>query len=770
MKNHHAIYMIVFSLILSSCSLTRTLEQGETLYKGDDVEVEGEKFLKKKRLESNLSDQVRPEPNKKLFGFIPFSLWAYNLAGDSVPKKGFRHWLQTKAGQPPVIYSPDLQKQSEEKIESYLLSKGYFHPDVDSKAQTKNKKTKVVFKVHPNKRFFIDTVAYPSKKDTLTKYIDSTYHDRLIKEGDPYDFADFKKERERITSYLKEHGYYSFNSDYLIFLIDSNRTENNLKVYLRVKENVPQKGRIQYNIRDIQVYPDYTLGNQNDLKYDTVIGGEMYYIYKESEVKPATLDRAILFEPGDLYKYSKYRNTLNKLMGLGIYKYANIEYNTLPTGDTNQLLASVYLTPTKPKSARVELQAVTKSNDFAGPALNFTYRDRNFLGGAEMFLFSIKTAYETQISGEEANQNTFEAGAETRLSIPRFIFPFIDFNKSLADRYTPKTDIELGYSYLFRSKYYTMNKSDASFGYRWRETVSSNHEFTLLNLNYNRITNRSEEFDSIISQTAYLAESFKEQLLFGLKYSYIHNDQLEEKKTVNQYFNFNTEFTGNTLSLTQLILKDKKPDNDNPYEILGIEYSQFSKFGADYRAYWNIDQEQQLVWRFFGGIGIAYGNSSVLPYFKQFYTGGPSNNRAFPSRSVGPGDYTPTEEEQRLFFDFTGDIKLETNLEYRFPVISVVKGAVFTDVGNVWLRKKNAKDYPDGVFQTSQILDELAIGTGIGLRIDASFFVVRFDLAFPLRDPALPEGNRWMMDDIDFADSKWRKQNLILNFAIGYPF
>jgi outer membrane protein assembly factor BamA len=404
-----------------------------------------------------------------------------------------------------------------------------------------------------------------------------------------------------------------------------------------------------------------------------------------------------------------------------------------------------------------------------GPEINLSYRDRNLLGGAEFFSTSLNTSFETQISKAENAGNSYKLGINHSLSVPRFLFPFIDLNKYLSPKYTAKTNFKAGYEFYYRTKYFQLNTFDFLYGYSWRESTTKSHELKLLNLMYSHLSQTTKAFQEILKTNQLIRQSFGEELIFSLIYTFTYNNQLYNDKKVNSYLTLNPELAGNVLSLYNIIFKGEKPKTHAPAEILGVKYSQYARINADYRLYLKTSEKNEVVTRLMAGIGKAYGNSEVLPYNKQFFAGGASDIRAFRSHSIGPGSYKPSDSIGNTYFEHVGDIKLEANLEYRFDIVKIFKGALFIDAGNVWLLDKN-ENKPGGEFHWNKFTDQLAAGTGIGLRLDASVLVARLDLGFPLRKPWLPENQRWVFNEIGFASRKWHKNNLVLNIAIGYPF
>ena len=410
-------------------------------------------------------------------------------------------------------------------------------------------------------------------------------------------------------------------------------------------------------------------------------------------------------------------------------------------------MSELFLSPLNKRALRLELQGVTKSNNFAGPGIGLTYSNRNIFKGGELFRLSTNFGYEKQFSsGGSEGSSSLQLGAKTSLTFPRLLFPInIDhrFEYSI-----PKTKIELGYDYLNRTRLYRLNSLTATFGYIWTANRFVTHRLNPLNINYVSLGKTSEEFDNILDQNPFLRQSFEQKFIAGLTYSFTYNELSDQSKKGGFYTNVNFDIAGNILSLFG------KENDEGSKSFLGLEYAQYAKLDIDTRYHYKLDSKGQvLVARVFGGIGLPYGNSNSLPFVKQYFSGGPYSVRAFRIRGLGPGTYAPADGDSG-YFDQAGDIRLEANLEYRFPIMQYINGAVFADAGNVWLTKEN-EALPGGKFSTD-FINELGIGAGIGLRIDIQGFVIRFDLASPLKTPN--------------TDWNFEYDSPVFNFAIGYPF
>ncbi len=523
-------------------------------------------------------------------------------------------------------------------------------------------------------------------------------------------------------------------------------------LFLRLKKDVPQKSVIPYRISKVKVYPNAVLGEEYT-ENDTVKLDKKTFYQKEEFFKPKRLLPYILLEEGDTFSPDKSKNTSRRLGSVGAYKFINIRYDeidSLSTDSLGILEASIFLTPMDKRAIRAELQAVSKSNNFAGPSLALTLTNRNLFRGGEVLNLSLKGGYEFQIaSGEQSGLSSTLIGAKSELIFPRVLFP-IKISDDWFKYAIPKTKMSLGGDYLNRKNLFSLASISANFGYVWNANRFITHEFNPLSINYVNLAKTSPEFEQILEENPFLRSSFEQQFIAGMTYAYTYNGLGEADKSHQFFIASTVDIAGNGLSLFS-------GGGSSPQSFLGLEYAQYAKADIDLRYHLRLGSDTKLATRVFGGIGLPYGNSEIMPFTKQYFSGGPYSVRAFRIRTLGPGTYAP-EAGSNSFFDQSGNIRLEANIEYRFPIYSFVKGAIFADAGNVWNTTEN-EAVPGGEF-TSSFMDEFGIGTGVGLRVDIQGFVIRFDLAAPLRTPSLPIGERW---DFDY-------KNPILNFAIGYPF
>ncbi|PZX56070.1 outer membrane protein assembly factor BamA [Algoriphagus ratkowskyi] len=756
-----AIYLILLAAILS-CSVKKYIPEDEFLYTGATLDVQTEADIKDlKDLEEELEGLLRPEPNSKILGMY-VGLWAHYKATKDKP--GFiNRFLNKKLGEEPVYFSQVTPSRTEDLILNRLENRGFFYSRANSEVSRKNKFAEVAYTASISEPYTLSQVEVERDSMEIDREIIALMKETTLDSGSRFDLNTLKFERNRIDSALKAKGYYNFNSDYLIFEADTNISDSarSFKLYLRMKQNVPKNGIIPYKIDSILVFPNYSI-DENGEKIDTVYLDGKNFIQGNDTFKPELLNEYILIQKDQRYDPTLSRLSSNRLSSIGNYKFVNLRYEELFTSDSlGHLKASFYLSPLTKRSVRAELLGVSKSNNFAGPALNLVYRNRNLFNGGETFNLTGRIGYEFQIAGGEGRKGleSLELGLSANLIFPRVIF-FVPIKDKFSYS-VPKTKMGIGVEYLSRGGLYNLNSVSANYGYFWNANKYAYHEINPISVSLVNLSKTSPEFDKILDDNPFLKRSFEQNFIAGLNYTFNYNKLNDRYRTHGYFLGASLDFAGNALNLI-----DKMGDKEDG-KILGLEYAQYGKLDLDLRYHYNIDQNQTIATRIFAGFGLPFGNSESLPYIKQYFSGGPNSVRAFRIRSIGPGTYRPEDFDVNSYFDQTGDIRIEGNIEYRFPIVSFLKGALFADAGNIWLINEN-EALPGGKF-TSDWWNEMAVGTGVGLRVDIQFFVIRLDLATPVRIPYLPEGERWG-NTFDIGSKTWRKENLIFNFAIGYPF
>jgi outer membrane protein insertion porin family len=657
------------------------------------------------------------------------------------------------------------------RMRGLLGNKGYFLTDVQYAIHEQEHTADIQYNVSIRSPYRLNSISVKGSESTVVGAVRSTMGETILKSGDQYDLDKLKLERERIDVALKEKGYFYFSPDFILFQADSTVGNKTVDLSLQIKKDMPAEAARVYTIGNIYIYSGYSLNRDTVaiLSGDTVSVGGCYYIDLDKKFRANVIVRSVFFKKDVVYSRKDHDLTLNRLMNLGVFKFLNIRFDDVDSSGIHRLEPHIYLTPLPTKSIRFEVQGVSKSNNLVGPVFNTSFRNRNLFGGAELFTQSFEVGLETPLGSGQSGGNSYQIGTRGELDLPKFLSPFGLENES--SLFVPKTRIVLGFSLLRRVQYYQLFSTDASFGYNWKVSMSTEHNLSLLSITSARLTNTTQKFNDLLNTNLLLRKSFEEQFIIGQNYSYTYSDQFEKDQKNHLYFKGSIDLSGNLLQLVQSLFSSHKATPENPYQLFGTTYSEYYKFDIDVRKYYNTsDQSVSFANRLIAGIGVSYGNSVTLPYVKQFYAGGSNSVRAFVARGLGPGSYKiPDSVAAKSFIDQAGDIKLEANTEYRFPIISILKGAVFIDAGNIWLLRDDP-GRPGGTFIGKSFLNEVAVGTGFGLRLDLSFFILRFDLAFPLRVPSMPIGERWVISKINFGDPVWRKNNLVLNIAIGYPY
>ncbi len=765
-NNIQGAIFIASLLFLAACNTTKLVPKGDALYTGATVKIEDSTLSKKEK--NNVIDLTehlpRPLPNSKFLG-IPFKLFFYNLAGD--PKKnGFIRKFLRKLGQPPVLLSTVKLNYNSKVLKNYQENIGYFNAEASGDTVVKNKKGHATYTLSPGPLYTINEVQFDMDSSALGRSILATKDKSFLHPGDAFNLDIVKAERTRIDGLLKEEGYYYFSPDLLIINADSTVEVHKVNMHLLIKEKTPAVAKKPYIVDDVYIYPNYRInGNRNDTSHINSSLYDGYYIIDpQKKFKPKLFPRILRFDSGDVYNRTDHNLTLSRLINLDVFKFVNnrFELSQNSQGDTGRLNTYYYLTALQRKTLRAEVSGNTKSNNYVGSLVTFTFKNRNIFRGAEHLSLHANVGSEVQANGRQRGYNSYTLGGGVTFSIPKFVVPFFKFNTTNA--FVPSTKIELNYDLLNRRKLYTLNSLTAQLGYEWKPDINTEHQFNPFVVNYVKAINVTQIYLDSLAKNPILKHAIDTQFVLGSNYTYTRDPLISDPLANGFYFSGLADLSGNVAGV--LI----KPDaTDGKKRLFGTQISQYIKTQLEGRYYYNFSKKLRLANRVIFGFGYPYGNSTELPFIKQFFIAGNNSIRAFRSRSIGPGTYRDLNADSLAFFpDESADIKLEMNSELRIKVNNIIEGALFVDAGNIWLYNKDI-NRPGGEF-TKDFFNQLAVGTGIGLRLNLTILLLRIDLATPLRKPWLDPGNRWVLNQINFGDKQWRRQNLILNLAIGYPF
>ena len=769
-------YSLVFyslMLIINGCSNTRFLAGEQLLYTGGkNVIIDSAGKFRDPKARQMIKSVTACKPNNSLGGkriLPPVGLWIYNYLDPSDKKKS-PGWLYRTFSSEPVLVStvnPELRCR---KLESELISTGYFRAKVWSSININSKnprKAGITYHVKPDQPFRYHEISFATSVNAVDSIITGFHNDLILKPNNVFDLGTIKSEAKNITSRVQEEGYFYFNTSNIKWTADTNHIPYNIDLRIGRNTELMQNASKKYFIDDIAVRITSPEDSPElSQRIDTMRYEGIRIISKGMQFKPEIISRSVYFHEGDVYSLSKHQQTITQLSSYGVFKFINIQYFPDPDSLVNQLDVLIELIPMKNISLDLEANVVTKSTGFTGPGFSATLAHGNIAGGANKLQLKLDGGFEWQIGSNSTNTlgtTSYNLGLSSSLIFPRIIKPSKLFPSATFS--FPQTSVTIGFELLNKIQYYRMSSINLGFGYQWRQPEKIIHIIYPLFINSINLLQTTPEFDAILDTIPYIRKSFEEQFIAGMKYDFIFDNNIMKQEN-GFYFQAGISSSGN---LIDLIKNLSLTDQDRPYSFLSNIYSQFIKLSADFRYYRNI-RNQSIVFRIYSGIGIPYSNSLVIPYVEQFYSGGSNSIRAFKARSIGPGSLNPLESSESdgsqgsatEIIDQTGDIKLEANLEYRFRLSKVLHGAVFFDAGNVWLL--NPDQYrPGAEFNFSTFTDQLAVGTGIGARFDFNFFILRTDIGFPLRYNYIRDGSNWVGSTKEFFQG-W------LNLAIGYPF
>lgn len=703
-------------------------------------------------------------PNNAFFGSsyvrtpLPIGLWAYNAWGAS--QKGLGHWLYKRIGSEPVLIStanPETRaKVAGNVLRNYGFFRGRVDYDVVYKDSTK-KKAKVNYYVHTDLPFRIDSVEYLGFSEVADSLIHATQQRSYLKKGTPFSATALTNEQNRIATLLRNRGYYFYQASAATFKADT--VQKPYKVQLRMQRSatLPPIVMRQWHIGRTNLTILNAKGDTVDNAFQMPNGTYRFH-GRKWPVKPEAVMRNVLHRPGSLYRYREQQISEQLLNELGIFAQSSLSYtprDTTLAADTLDVLLTAVLD--KRYSADIEVNVTEKNTDRIGPGLTLGLTKKNAFKAAELLTFKVFGSYEwkTRLEKDQSSSifNSYEVGTQLSLDIPRMLLPFTKQRKL---RFPATTSFSLSADWLNRSGYYNLFSFSAALTYSWQKTRTSRHTLTPISLTYNRLLRSTHSFDSIMQARPSLQVSMQDRLVPAIEYTYAYTQGRRHRNPLTWQFTIK-EAGALTSGVWAIAGHDFSEKNK---EILNNPFAQFIKVSTELHNNFKIDTDLRLVTRLMGGVVYAYGNSTIVPYSDQFYSGGANSIRAFAIRSIGPGRFV-SRGSRYSYMDQTGEIKLEGNVELRFPVFGSLSGALFVDTGNIWLLRSD-ENRPGGTLKANHFLSDLALGTGAGLRYDLDFLVVRLDLGFALHDPAATHSGYFSTGR--FSD------RFALHLAIGYPF
>jgi outer membrane protein assembly factor BamA len=754
--------------LLASCSATRYVPEGNYLLTHNEILITEKKA---NVTQSAITPYIRQQENSRsLFG-IKLHLGMYNASPrcDSC-RIGL---LMRKLGEPPVVFDPELKDISANNIRQYLLSQGYYHAVVTDSVRYRRRKATVTYTIHPGETFALQNIEYRLPDSLLARHILCDTSNSLLRPGAVLSAQLLEQERVRIESTLRNKGFYMFNRSLISYEADTLAGDRkaNLTVFLYKNELPATADSLRlnrpYRIRNVRIYAgydaaadymqaDYMEGYTEDAVHRANTLGTVKILYRGTRsVRPAILLDANMIDPGDYYNEADITQTYTNLSNLHLFRSISIQYDTVQSPDHGALLdCSIRLSPNAAQGFKINFETFLSSSfGLFGISPAVSYYHRNLFHGAEWLNISFSDNYQFDLLRlDNTNKRSNELAASVSISMPKFFLPYVN---RYFRHYAPRTEFTASYGFQLRPEY-TRNALSFLVGYNWRTTPQWTWSVNILTLNIVKLYNRSEQFYASTLRDPYLRNRYEDHFVMGANASLMYSTRQPSNRSNSVLFRWNVGFAGNVLSAFNPMLAVK---NDSRL-VWGTPYSQYAKTDINLSYYQVIDQRQTLAYRFFAGIGRAYGNSISLPYEEVYYAGGAYSLRGWQSRSVGPGaaalDSTFSIPNQ------VGDFKLEANIEYRFNLLGQLDGALFLDAGNIWsLRYRDSDELT--VLDAATFLRQIALNTGFGLRLNFDFFVIRIDAGARLYEPRQYSG--WVDPHNIFSIS-----NMALHFGIGYPF
>jgi len=669
--------------------------------------------------------------------------------------------------------------RSSDNIMSFVSSKGYFDAEVTDSVRTDKQRTTVTYNINITTPYVIRNITYDIPDPNLMNlYVFDTVNSMIVR-GMPYDFDLLQQERQRFERFVRDHGFYRFSSAYISFDVDTTIGNRQVDInfivrnFARANENnvIENVSHSVFRVNNIYIYTDFeprTAIEEGDAYFnslDTTFYQGYYFISSKTKpvIKRDFIIQSLYISPGSTYNQTNTLLSQSRLMASRVYRLVNISFNEIDNveNDNQEQLKTIdcviQLTLLPMQSYKVEFEWTNTGGNLGG-ALNLIYQHKNLFRGAEQFTLKLKGAYEgMRQSGQ--SQPIREFGVETNLRLPDFLMPFYR-NENFMKRYNPVTNIVASYNYQ-DMPLYTRTIANMSFGYNWKAGDYNEHFINPLQFNIVKLDRIDPDFAKRINNSSYLAYAYQDVLILGGSYSYIFNNQLINKSRDYWFIRWNVETAGNLLRTYNKTLNSEKPDTA-VFKFINQPFAQYVKTDINIKYNYVVNPAASIVYRGFFGIAIPYGNSKAIPFERQYFGGGANGIRGWQARTLGPGTYIP--DASATFLNQTADIKIELNAEYRFKLFWVLEGAMFADAGNIWAYKADS-DREGAQFKVDKFYKDMAVGAGTGLRFDFDFFLARLDFGMKLRDPIIPETNKWIFSNRSYT---WRDFTAII--AIGYPF
>lgn len=752
--------------LISSCSVKKYLQPDQAILVHNKVEIEKPY---RKEIESNITKYYRQKPNRRFIGIFKTRPYFY-LRGSQGKDNWFKRMERNTLGEAPVLIDSVLMNNTLNSFKSYLRSEGYYYPEMSYEVNINRKqKASVTYHVKLNKQYVFGDYNLQIADREIYELVEANMKDKFIKTGQGLHHEILKREQERILSLLRNHGYYGMSTDFIDFDVDTASPDGFVKIGLTIRNVGDTTLHRKYYVNEITVDVEKNVNTSNNIA-DTFTVNRIQFNMGKYKLNPTVLNRNIQFAKGELYMQNKLNLTYTRLSDLGVFRYINIQNQISESGDSGLINYNIKMIPSVKYTFTLEPQAITsdQNNTFSaqsfrnyGIALLAQVSNRNVFHNAEILQLSFRSSFEIQGRGPSNGFfNATEQSVTASVIMPRILF-FPTFDKDL--RFLSTRSI------ISTSAIYEVNVDykrivfTSGLNYQFNKKLIT-YFFSPIEISYIQSQIRDSALNAQSENDIFLQNTFSNNLIINSRFGLNYNN-----RSIAQGLSFINvrwdaiELAGNMLTAVNKIAGAPK-DAEGAYNLFGVKYFQYAKSAIDFRLTTIYDQNNTTVGRFFAGAAFPYGNTpNYVPFERRFFIGGVNSLRAWRPRAIGPGSYTEPDQ-----LDYSGEIKLEANYEFRFNIYHRwFEGAIFTDAGNVWAIKEDP-NRPGADFKLNTLLETLAWDAGLGVRFNFNIIVIRFDFAIPLHDPTYTLNERWVAKNVSKQD--WLLRNTNFNFGIGYPF
>ena len=775
-RNKHIVLLcaLLMLLLTAACSTTKNLPAGEVLYTGirnidildrDSIPVADE-------ILDRIDEALEFPPNNAFLGSaytrnpIPLGLWVYQA---NVNKPGaFNRWLMNWLADQPVLISTVRPETRARIVQNILRENGYFDGTVGFEVISDKKdslKAKINYEITLNQPYIIDSIEWrrmQNRGDTLLTLNES---ERLINVGDLFSLDQLEAERQRITAIMRNNGYYYFLPEYVLYQADTTLASHRVSLRAGLRQGAPRSILRPWWIGDVAIYLN---GYDNETPTDSILYKDLMIHYEgKLRVRPSILYDQLKFNRGELYSMQRQTETQTAINQLNIFRFTQIQYTPADTSLVNDTMyVRINALYDYPFDVAFEAKAAINDNNYAGPGASVNLVRRNAFGGGEVITGSLYGLNEWN-TGRKLIDNTgfinnYELGIKGDIMFPRLVLPQV--GKRAYD-FSAVTHLDFDFSMINRARFYRRFVFGGSLNYEFHPNDIRSHTFAPFKLVFNKLQSTTAAFDSIVYLNPSLYQSLQDQFIPSIGYSYSLGNEIIQDERNKTIWNFSVSEAGNLISGAYAMFGEKFTQKGK--SVLGNPYAQFIKMTTELRYNHYLSRNKRLAMRAAGGIIYSYGNSSVAPYQERFYVGGANSIRAFTIRSIGPGRFRPDVNNLYSYIDQNGDLKLEGNIEYRGPFVGNLDIAFFLDAGNIWLLHED-DSRPGGAFHWKHLLNDIAVGTGVGFRYDLSMLVFRVDVGYALHFPYDTRQDESKKKRYFNAPTFW--DSLGIHIALGYPF